>query len=95
MRPTADFVARFIDRLQSRGKAGPLLPTGVGLNVNHRLHGLRLARRCYDVGLLPRNFAESAGLFGHAESAVQPGAGHCPWLDDPAWFTQARAALLG
>ncbi|MGW3496498.1 alpha/beta fold hydrolase [Streptomyces sp. NPDC001020] len=23
----------------------------------------------------------------HAEFAVQPGAGHYPWLDDPDWFT--------
>ena len=38
----------------------------------------------YYVGLLPRNSAEHAGLFAHAELAVQPGAGHFPWLDDPA-----------
>ena len=49
----------------------------------------------YDVGLPPRNAAEYAGLFKHAELAVQPGAGHFPWLDDPAWFTRTLAALLG
>jgi len=25
---------------------------------------------------------------------VQPGAGHCPWLDDPEWFTRQVAAFL-
>ena len=52
--------------------------------------------------LPPRNAAEYAGLFEHAELAVQPGrralspgAGHFPWLDDPAWFTRTLAAFLG
>ncbi|WP_181923949.1 alpha/beta fold hydrolase [Streptomyces inhibens] len=49
----------------------------------------------YDVGLLPWNSAEYADFFGHAKLAVQPGAGHCPWLDDPAWFTRTWAAFLG
>ena len=49
----------------------------------------------YDVGLPPRNAAEYAGLFEHAELAVQPGAGHFPCLDDPAWFTRTLAAFLG
>jgi pimeloyl-ACP methyl ester carboxylesterase len=48
-----------------------------------------------DVGLPPRNAAEYAGLFGHAELAVQPSAGHVPWLDDLAWFTRTLAAFLG
>jgi pimeloyl-ACP methyl ester carboxylesterase len=26
---------------------------------------------------------------------VQPGAGHFPWLADPAWFTRALAAFPG
>ena len=29
------------------------------------------------------------------ELTVQPGAGHYPWLDDPAWFTAALLAFLG
>jgi pimeloyl-ACP methyl ester carboxylesterase len=41
------------------------------------------------------NAAEYAGLFEHAELPVQPGAGHFPWLDDPAWFTRTLAAFLG
>lgn len=40
----------------------------------------------YDLGLPPRNAAELA---------VQPGARHFPWLDDPAWFTRTLAAFLG
>ena len=49
----------------------------------------------YDVRLPQRNAAEYAGLFEHAELAVQPGAGHFPWLDEPAWFTRTLAAFLG
>ena len=43
----------------------------------------------YDVGLPPRNAAEYAGLFEHAELAVQPAAGHFPWLDDPVVHADA------
>jgi pimeloyl-ACP methyl ester carboxylesterase len=50
---------------------------------------LLLAGEC-DVGLPPRN-AEYAGLFEHAELAVQPGAGRFPWLDDPASGEQVVA----
>jgi proline iminopeptidase len=33
--------------------------------------------------------AEAAALFPAGEVIVQPGAGHFPWIDDPAWFTSA------
>jgi pimeloyl-ACP methyl ester carboxylesterase len=39
-----------------------------------------LARRC-------------AEAFAHAEFAVQPGAGHDPWLDDPEWFVRRLTAF--
>ncbi|MFF3851145.1 alpha/beta fold hydrolase [Streptomyces sp. NPDC002328] len=35
-----------------------------------------------------------ADAFPHAEFAVQPGAGHYPWLDDPKRFTDRTAAFL-
>jgi pimeloyl-ACP methyl ester carboxylesterase len=38
--------------------------------------------------------AGPAGLFPGWELVVQPGAGHFPWLDDPAWFTAALTAFL-
>lgn len=38
--------------------------------------------------------AEAAALFPAAEIAIQPGASHFPWLDDPAWFAAALAAFL-
>jgi pimeloyl-ACP methyl ester carboxylesterase len=47
-----------------------------------------------DFGPTPALAAEAARLFPRAEVAVQPGAGHFPWLDDPAWFTGALAAFL-
>ncbi len=48
----------------------------------------------YDVSLPPKNAAEYAGLFGRAELAVQPGAGHFPWLDDPEWLVRTLAEFL-
>ncbi|MEV0723868.1 alpha/beta hydrolase [Micromonospora purpureochromogenes] len=48
----------------------------------------------YDVGLPPKRAAEYAGLFPQAELAVQPGAGHYPWLDDPESFVRTLAAFL-
>ena len=49
----------------------------------------------YDVGLPPRNAAEYAGLFEHAELAVQPGAGHFPGSTVPRGFTRTLAAFPG
>jgi proline iminopeptidase len=46
--------------------------------------------------LIPVDALEKAArLLPHAEVTVQPGAGHYPWLDDPAWFTAALNAFLG
>ena len=44
-----------------------------------------------DINTPPRIAAELAGLFPDARLVVQPGAGHYPWLDDPAWFVSAVA----
>jgi pimeloyl-ACP methyl ester carboxylesterase len=38
--------------------------------------------------------AELAGLFPRGELAVQPGAGHCPWVDDPAAFRALVSPFL-
>ena len=43
----------------------------------------------------PEVAVDAARLFRHAEVVVQPGAGHSPWLDDPAWFTSAVNTFLG
>ncbi|MFF0445659.1 alpha/beta fold hydrolase [Streptomyces sp. NPDC004609] len=47
-----------------------------------------------DGGPLPRVAAAVADLFPDAEVAVQPGAGHFPWLDDPDLFTRTVEAFL-
>ncbi|MEU8777627.1 5'/3'-nucleotidase SurE [Streptomyces sp. NPDC048606] len=39
MGPTLDFAVKLIDRLRTRARTGPLLPEGVGLNVNHPVVG--------------------------------------------------------
>lgn len=48
----------------------------------------------YDVSLPPERAVEYAGVFPHAELAVQPAGGHNPWLDDPRWFVQTVAGFL-
>ncbi|NRQ40340.1 alpha/beta hydrolase [Nonomuraea sp. NN258] len=48
-----------------------------------------------DVAAPPPAMAEFAGLFGDAAFAVQPGAGHFPWLDDPDWFAATAGRFLG
>jgi pimeloyl-ACP methyl ester carboxylesterase len=40
----------------------------------------------FDISAPPRAMAEYAGLFPNAESVVQRGAGHMPWLDDAERF---------
>jgi pimeloyl-ACP methyl ester carboxylesterase len=47
-----------------------------------------------DLTPTPR-LAELAALFPRGQLVVQPGAGHFPWLDDPAWFVGAVARFLG
>jgi len=47
-----------------------------------------------DEGPRPHVAADIATLFPHAELAVQPGAGHYPWLDDPDLFARTVADFL-
>jgi pimeloyl-ACP methyl ester carboxylesterase len=42
----------------------------------------------------PRQAGELAALFPRGDLVVQPGGGHFPWLDDPAWFVEAVARFL-
>jgi pimeloyl-ACP methyl ester carboxylesterase len=43
----------------------------------------------------PAMVDEAAPVFGDATVIVQPGAGHFPWMDDPAAFATAIASFLG
>jgi pimeloyl-ACP methyl ester carboxylesterase len=47
-----------------------------------------------DGGPLPRIAAVIAEMFPRAELAVQPDAGHFPWLDDPLYFARTVATFL-
>ncbi|WP_351235971.1 alpha/beta hydrolase [Streptomyces sp. NPDC002133] len=47
-----------------------------------------------DLNSPPRATADFAELFPHAESVVQPGAGHFPWLDDADRFVATTTAFL-
>ncbi|MEV0616471.1 alpha/beta hydrolase [Nonomuraea sp. NPDC050404] len=48
-----------------------------------------------DMNTPPGVAAGVAALFPAAEFAVQQGAGHFPWIDDPGRFAAATAAFLG
>ncbi|WP_369227522.1 alpha/beta fold hydrolase [Streptomyces sp. R39] len=47
-----------------------------------------------DGGPSPALARRTAEAFPHAEVAVQPGAGHYPWFDDPEWFVRRTAGFL-
>ncbi|GKQ33886.1 alpha/beta fold hydrolase [Streptomyces sp. A012304] len=47
-----------------------------------------------DGGPRPGLARRTADVFRHAQLAVQPGAGHYPWLDDPEWFVRRTVAFL-
>jgi pimeloyl-ACP methyl ester carboxylesterase len=47
-----------------------------------------------DGGPSPDLARRAAEAFPDAEVAVQPGAGHYPWLDDPEWFVRRTVAFL-
>ncbi|MCU1682182.1 MAG: alpha/beta hydrolase [Amycolatopsis sp.] len=49
----------------------------------------------YDMNSPVDAVAEYAELFRNATLALQPEAGHFPWLDDPAAFTETIASFLG
>jgi proline iminopeptidase len=42
----------------------------------------------------PAMISEAARFFGSATTMTQPGAGHFPWIDDPAAFTAAITLFL-
>ncbi|MBO1413916.1 alpha/beta fold hydrolase [Streptomyces sp. FH025] len=48
----------------------------------------------YDPDPCPASARAAADLFRRARTAVQPAAGHYPWLDDPAAFTRTVADFL-
>jgi len=47
-----------------------------------------------EISPTPELAAEAVALFPGWELQVRPGAGHYPWLDDPAWFTSTLLAFL-
>ncbi|MFG2352346.1 alpha/beta fold hydrolase [Streptomyces sp. NPDC048521] len=47
-----------------------------------------------DGGPRPDLARRAARAFPNAETAVQPGAGHYPWLDDPEFFLRRTRAFL-
>ena len=73
---------------------GALDPEAARAALAHLAAPVLLVAGEYDVALPPACAADYARLFRQAELAVQPGAGHFPWLDDPGWFAQTLAGFL-
>lgn len=73
---------------------GALAPVATRSALAHLDARVLLVAGEYDVGLPPKCAAEYARLFRQAEVAVQPRAGHYPWLDDGKWFVQTLTAFL-
>jgi proline iminopeptidase len=48
----------------------------------------------FDTNSPPKVVAEFAALFPDTTLAILPGAGHFPWLDDPAWLVEKISAFL-
>jgi proline iminopeptidase len=48
----------------------------------------------YDLNSPPPAVAELAEVFPNAQYAVQPSAGHYPWLDDPTQFVTTLTTFL-
>ncbi|WP_065486047.1 alpha/beta fold hydrolase [Streptomyces sp. PTY087I2] len=48
----------------------------------------------FDLNSPPRAVAACAELFRRGTFVEQPGAGHCPWIDDPGRFVAAVASFL-
>jgi pimeloyl-ACP methyl ester carboxylesterase len=47
-----------------------------------------------DADPAPEALPSAARLFANATVTVQPGAGHFPWVDDPAFFAAAVGSFL-
>lgn len=87
------------DTAQCPGDGRPL----PGRRLRHGGHGCRTAQPAgpgarprgeYDAEPTPDRAAELAALFPQAEFAVQRGAAHFPWLDDPGAFVRTVRAFL-
>jgi pimeloyl-ACP methyl ester carboxylesterase len=57
-------------------------------------HPVLLLAGEYDLNSPPPAVAELAALFPHPQYAVQPSAGHYPWLDDPTQFVTTLTTFL-
>ncbi|MDX3235212.1 alpha/beta hydrolase [Streptomyces sp. ME03-5709C] len=77
------------------GAEGAFDPDGTRAALGRLAAPVLLLAGQVDLGAPPAAVAEFAGLFPDAALAVQPGAGHFPWLDDPGRFVAAVAEFLG
>lgn len=76
------------------GSAGAFDGTAIRKAFAARMEPVLILGGAADGWPSPRVCTEYAALFPSAELALQPAAGHFPWLDDPAWFTRSVASFL-
>jgi pimeloyl-ACP methyl ester carboxylesterase len=73
---------------------GALDPQAMTASLAHVQSQVLLLAGEYDVALPPKAAARYAERFPRCELAVQPGAGHYPWIDDPTLFMRTLTKFL-
>lgn len=77
------------------GAEGAFDPEGTRAALAAHGGPVLLVAGAFDLNSPPSSAAAFAALFPAATLVVQPGAGHCPWIDDPGRFAEAVRAFLG
>ena len=82
------------DAAEAFGADGAFDPTGARAGLADLRTPVLVIGGGLDLQRPPAVTAEYAALFANSRLVVQPGAGHFPWLDDPAQFVSAVTEFL-
>ncbi|MFJ9576668.1 alpha/beta fold hydrolase [Streptomyces sp. NPDC101191] len=79
---------------KARDAHGAFAPENTGRALRELTAPVLVLAGAHDPGPTPEEAAELAACFPHGELAVQPAAGHFPWLDDAGAFLRQVLAFL-
>jgi proline iminopeptidase len=82
------------DAAEAFGADGAFDPTGARAGLADLTTPVLVVGGSLDLQRPPAVTAEYAALFANSRLVVQPGAGHFPWLDDPAQFVSVVTEFL-
>ena len=82
------------DAAEAFGADGAFDPTGARAGLADLTTPVLVVGGSLDLQRPPAVTAGYAALFANSRLVVQPGAGHFPWLDDPAQFVSAVTEFL-